>query len=455
MSIGISQNDWQTMQQKHYYGSTKVSQRRYVSNSTKVDNNANVQTSESGNTCTDGKDDGKIGLFSAIGHAVKGAVKGVVNGIKGCFTDKDGNFSIGKTLLTVAAGAACIAFPAVGLVACGVGAAVGTVNFAKGVYNAATAETDAQAKDAWEQVGDGAFTAVTSAVGIKSSLSAVKATSTSGIANADDAFKAVDKLDDVAKNNFLDKIDDISDLDNLSKADLSKIKNAAKEVGADTSKLGNLAEDASKLDKVKALASDMGSSTKNQAVVVRAKFGELKSNAKTTKDAKTYNKNSEQIEQLEAKKMETDLSTAEKNKLETLTKKNQELAQEYTDKGINIKEKASSLQDKKSVAQAAKDSFGKYTSQAKNKLTEQKTAFKDAISQNKGIKAKLAAIKEQAGSVKFNAIKSGLTEKGKAIYELLTDTNNGYAQAVKQYGYDNVLQVIETFAGYRVADEAV
>ena len=37
----------------------------------------------SGNTCTDGKDDGKIGFLSALGNVVQGAVRTVPNMIKG------------------------------------------------------------------------------------------------------------------------------------------------------------------------------------------------------------------------------------------------------------------------------------------------------------------------------------------------------------------------------------
>ncbi len=125
--------------------------------------------------CTDGKDDGKIGFFSAIGNTIKGVAKTAVNAVKGCFTDSEGNFSLGKTLMSVATIAVCTAFPAVGLAACVVGGVMGAVQIGKGIYNAATAETDAEAKEAWQNIGGGALTVGVSAMGAKASYNAVEA----------------------------------------------------------------------------------------------------------------------------------------------------------------------------------------------------------------------------------------------------------------------------------------
>ncbi len=504
MSIGMNANDWQYMQQQHYYGSTKVSQRKYVNNPNK--NGKSASKSESKNTCTDGKDDGKIGFFSAIGHAVKGAVKGVVNGIKGCFTNKEGKFSLGKTLLTVAAGAACIAFPPLGVAACAVGVAAGTVKLGKGIYSAATAKTDAQAKDAWENIGDGALTAVTSAVGVKSSLNAVKATSTAGLKNVDDVTNALSKTDDAF--NVISKADDlpdalkgckdasemakkISELDNAD--DIARVAKIFKQNGVDTSKLGNLAQDAGKLDKAKALLKDMGSSTKNQGGVVKAEFGELGNKAKNYKNAKKYNKNSEQIRQYKKKIDDGTITQKEFKDYKELCKKQSQYDQATREKAMDLTsneaykenlsrdvkstkdvlKEAKKSKDKTAIEtaqknydaakQAQKEStkFGQMTQKIKEKsntyqnCSAQKTAAKEALKNTKGIKNKLNVIKENAGSTTFNAIKNGLTDDGRAIYKLLTSTDNGYAQAVNKYGYDNVLHVIETFYGYRMVDEAV
>ena len=159
-----------------------------------TDDTSLFYVSESGETCTDGEDDGKIGLGGVLVNCLKGAAKTAVSTIKGCFTDSDGNFSLGKTALTVASAAVCIAFPAVGLAACAVGAVSGAVTMGKGIANAMSAETDAEAKEAWQDVGGGALTTGLSIAGAKASLNAVKATSTA----AGEAGSALDALDDTA-----------------------------------------------------------------------------------------------------------------------------------------------------------------------------------------------------------------------------------------------------------------
>lgn len=442
MSLNISQDAYLDMQNKQYYAMTNAASRKYTGKTTST-TTTNTTTSTSTNTCTDGNDDGKIGFFSAIGHAVKGAVKGVANGIKGCFTNSEGKFSLGKTLLTVATGALCIAFPAVGLVACGVGAVMGGVNLCKGVYNAATAETDAEAKDAWEQIGDGTFTVASSVLGAKASLKAVKATSTAGAKDVDDVLKAVDKLDDVSKNNFLDKIDDIDDLAQVTKA--------AKEVGADTSKLGNLASDASKLDKLKALGSDMASSTKNQAGVVGTKITSAKESAKTTKDAKTYNKNQKQIDELNTKKSNGTITESEKATLEKLAKENNEL---LAKEGVSAK--AQELNQKQGV------NFGEFTQKSRETASKTIKGVKGKITEtyNNNIKGK--KVTEVVSDIRKADKRQGLSElygklsnQGKSIYKALTQGDYSYPEVVSQYGYENTMQVIEAVQGYIYAKETV
>lgn len=157
-----------------------------------ADQNDYFVSASTGNTCTDGNDDGKIGFFGAIGSAIKGVAKTAVNAVKGMFTDSEGKFSLGKTLLSAATVAACIAFPVVGFGLCAIGAVSGAATVAKGVYNAVTAETDAQAKDAWENIGGGALTTAVSVAGAKASYGAMKATSTAG-ANGGSAIESLEE----------------------------------------------------------------------------------------------------------------------------------------------------------------------------------------------------------------------------------------------------------------------
>lgn len=114
--------------------------------------------------CTDGKDDGKLGFgetMESFGKGLAGLAKQAMN----------------HPIATAAAvGAGAIAVVATGgailpvMVAAGAVAGTGMAGY--GAYKAATAETDAEAKQAWETIGNGAFAVTTSALGAKASLNA-------------------------------------------------------------------------------------------------------------------------------------------------------------------------------------------------------------------------------------------------------------------------------------------
>lgn len=144
--------------------------------SSKITDVSVFSASSDSSECTDGKDDGKIGFFSAFGSTLKGAVKGVVNGIKGMFTDDEGNFSLTKTLKTAALTAACF-IPGVGPVIagglCAYGAVKGGIGVAKGVAAVANATTDAEAKAAFESIGANGVATAASVAGLKASTGAI------------------------------------------------------------------------------------------------------------------------------------------------------------------------------------------------------------------------------------------------------------------------------------------
>ncbi len=126
--------------------------------------------------CTDGADDGSI----SFGEAAESFGKGLIGLIKGVI-----NHPIATTVtlgagvaLTVATGGAALP------VMVALGAGTGAVMIGKGAYDAATAETDAQAKAAWEGIGNGTFAVAASVLGAKSSL---KAASKAGITSAQGA----------------------------------------------------------------------------------------------------------------------------------------------------------------------------------------------------------------------------------------------------------------------------
>ena len=144
------------------------------------------------NGCSDGKDDGKIGLLNIAGHVAKGALNTAGDIAKSCVTDSEGNFSLGKTALTAATVGLCAAFSPLALLAGGVGAVIGAVKVGQGISNLAAAKTDAQAKKACQDIGGGALIGGTSAVGAKASLGAVRGNALGALGeNASLAEKAV------------------------------------------------------------------------------------------------------------------------------------------------------------------------------------------------------------------------------------------------------------------------
>lgn len=134
--------------------------------------------------CTDGEDDGKIGILSAAANIVKGAGSGLLNGVKGMFFDEDGNFSLARTAKTALTTAACF-IPGVGPIfaagLCTYGAISGAATVVQGVAAAASAETDAEAKAAFQSIGSGTLTTGLSLWGLKSSVSQIA--SNAGVEN--------------------------------------------------------------------------------------------------------------------------------------------------------------------------------------------------------------------------------------------------------------------------------
>lgn len=112
--------------------------------------------------CTDGQDDGKLAFgekMESFGKGLAGLVKGAIN----------------KPILTAAtvvAGAGLVALTggAILPVMIAAGATMGVGMIGVGAYKAATADTDAEAKQAWETIGTGTFTVGASLVGAKTSL---------------------------------------------------------------------------------------------------------------------------------------------------------------------------------------------------------------------------------------------------------------------------------------------
>ena len=121
-------------------------------------------------TPADGKDDGSIGFLGALKNIGKGVVKFFTN----MFTDENGDFSLkqtAKTLGMIGLITAATFIPVVGPLVlpalCAYGMVEGGLHVIKGVSNAMSATTDADAEQAWQDVGSGATEGVLSYVGYK------------------------------------------------------------------------------------------------------------------------------------------------------------------------------------------------------------------------------------------------------------------------------------------------
>ncbi len=122
----------------------------------------------SGNTCTDGEDDGHIGPLSILGNIAQGAIRSITNVPK----------QIIKNPIKSLAFTALSFVPVAGPLILGGLALYGAVQSGREIINAAqvaaSATTDAEAKAAWEHIGSGVTSLATTAIGVKKAVKAAK-----------------------------------------------------------------------------------------------------------------------------------------------------------------------------------------------------------------------------------------------------------------------------------------
>lgn len=388
--------------------------------------NDSVQLSSSKEKCTDGKDDGKIGLLSAVGNTIKGVGKTIVNGVKGMFTNSEGEFSLGKTLLSVGTAATCIAFPALGVAACAIGGVMGAIQVGKGVYNAATADTDAQAKEAWQNIGGGAFTVAASVTGAKAGVKAVKNTSTAkgGLASLDDNAKLGQKAVALGK-----------DMVSSTKNQYNTVKTSATAYAKTAQEGVKGYKQKQNINKAKAEMNTAETSTEYNTA--KANFEQAKSEYNVSVDTKQ-----------KIAKFETT-----KNNIVDSAKHPQQTAKNALQTAKEVRE---INKTRKANAKAlAKQEAGKT-------LTETET---QAISNwdnlsTKGYSEEALQIVQKQNEIGFNLSESAKSLKNldlkgtqAQIAEALTSGETTYAQAVQKYGYDNVAQVLQYLGGKLFATE--
>lgn len=117
-------------------------------------------------TCADGKDDGEISWEEKLWSMGKGIIKPFKDMFNFSST-KETWKSIGKIALAGTLIGLSVAFPAVGLVLAGVGAIMGAATLTTGIVQANKSKKDADTKAAYENIGNGTFTLLTSLLGFK------------------------------------------------------------------------------------------------------------------------------------------------------------------------------------------------------------------------------------------------------------------------------------------------
>lgn len=427
MTIGTNYSQMPYNYDSSMYGTkygTTVSNQSYLTST----QNADSFSSKGGdNTCTDGKDDGKIGFFSALGNAVQGIGKTIKNGIKGMFTNKEGKFSLGKTLLTIGTAAVCIAVPAVGVAACAVGGVMGAVQVGKGIGNAVSAKTDAQAKQAWEDIGGGTFTVAASVVGAKAGMKAVAKTSTAtnGLASLDDTATAAQKLSAFGK-----------DMVSSTKNGVANLKSTATNFASTAkAKVADLKANPPKISNLKAKASSYYEAAKIK--YAEAKAAGIDPNSALTPDEMSL------LRQIDARRgFASDETLAILDKLDDMA-----------NAAAGLKSKAPSMSDVKATtsqyAHGLKSKTSQFAQGVKTTVTgaikDPKTTIANAVTKFKGSLSKEAL----AGLV------DKLSAPAKQVWTEFTTGKYSYSDLVSKYGYGSVAEVIQMMGGSVFAEDMV
>lgn len=381
--------------------------------------------SNSSEACTDGKDDGKIGFFGAIGNAIKGVGKAVVNGVKGMFTNKEGKFSLGKTLLSAGTIALCVAFPAVGVAACAIGGVMAAGQVVKGAVNASKATTDAEAKMAWQDIGGGTFGVAMSVVGAKAGMKAVGKTSTAtnGLASLDDAATFGQKVKAFGNDMVSSTKNSYTNVKNLATTKFANVKQKAfdKKVNQVVDKYTELSE--LEVAQAKAQGIDPATATPDElALLKEAEIRETFANQSDLSQLKS-----------QSKVAAADLKRNVASKYADLKAKTPTIA--------DLKAKAPKLADAKAKTASILDD-----SQAGKILSSAKDQLKAA----EGLKAKWQLVTSKINKNTLATVKNSLSADGNAILSKL-NSNANINELIAQYGYENVQQVIALVAGTKLA----
>lgn len=443
-----------------YYDPTKYASNNpeiaqsYLTNTvqtTSCNNDAFVSNSDG---CTDGKDDGKIGFFGAIGNAIKGVGKTIVNGVKGMFTNKEGKFSLGKTLLSIGTAALCIAVPAVGVAACVVGGVMGAVQIGKGAVKAANAQTDAEAKAAWQDMGGGAFTVAASVVGAKAGVKAVKSTSTAtnGLASLGKNATTGQKAAALGRDMISSTKNRVGSLKSSATSyyNAGKIKyTEAKAAKIDATKTGLTPDELHAINDAKyqrLFASD-------DTLAALDKIDDVSNTVTGLKNKANGYKGAAEVKYAEAKAAKIDTSTAlTPDELHTI--KNAEYQRLFaSDDTLAALDK---VDDASAFVSNAKT---KITNGSKAKISDVKTnlakEFKHPIKSLKNHwDANISKIKG-LDKKSISNVTSKLSQPAKKAWAEISTGKYSYPEAVSKFGYENVAEVLKLTAGVVIPEDQV
>lgn len=457
----------------------------YTSNATSINNTTQNGTYANGvsdaglfaNKCTDGKDDGKIGFASAVGNLAEGIIKGAWNGLTGMLGfGKNANgkttWNPLKALGTIAIGAACIAFPVFGAIACTIGAVSGGVqlyNGIKGVVEAKKMGSDAAAKAAWENIGEGGATFVGCTLGAIASVGAMK--SSASLSAIDDVAKAAGKSVDDILGSADDLAKAIDGADDSAKAASRYLKSKGITNADDIIKSVN---DAADTTKIMDAAKTQGKSSSLDAL----KAKDLKGAEKLTETAKAFGKdavsstinNGKKVGQLAKSSYEAVDEFAKASKTKRKAGKELAAADDALKNGVNLPEdELEALKVTRDMAKVDADTasdalkgtkIGGKIEQGKTKFGElttkvRGTNIEDTMTSLKSKKISFKDITSKMNKQSVSAVKNRLSETGNKVWNFLTTGEGTYAQAVQQYGYSNVLEVVKVLFAYGQVEQTV
>ncbi len=407
----------------------------------------------SGNTCTDGKDDGKIGIGGVVANVAQGAIRTIPNMIKGAFTNSEGKFSLAKTALTIGIGAACVAFPAVGLGLCAVGMGAGAIKAGSNVVKALNADTDAEAKAAWEHVGSGATTAALSYVGAKASYHAME--SSAGNASVLEDGNIIE----YAKSNGIKKTAEglLNDAWHSTKNNAGKITNALKGY-FDTSKLNSNARELNKLegiepDKITDAQAKRLNELKSDSKVCD-KAAELKKASEAKAVEKSYNK-AKKVYEKELKGIDENRINELQKQVDSISDETGALSEEQLAEQTKLLDELETLSNKKFDADSK---FLKAQQTYQNSMPENSSVGKT----NFNLTNKLSSLKEGINKSRENINPASLEKLSKKlgsdglnIAKAIMNKDIPEANIISEFGSKKVSQVIEILAGERSADNSL